>query len=157
MGCIVNGPGESRDADIGISLPGTGEKPRCPVFVDGRQVATLRGEIDEIADRFMAMIDDYAETTFKGSRSMQRVILTVLCRDTFLHDSGGAEPAGPRPAPKSRPSMGLPSDGDLVRGQMDTIGFVVHQARGRGGGGGRHQPREGCDGSAGLGAGDEAD
>jgi (E)-4-hydroxy-3-methylbut-2-enyl-diphosphate synthase len=67
MGCVVNGPGESRDAHIGISLPGTGEKPRCPVFVDGRQVATLHGEIEEIAERFTAMIDDYAETTFKGS------------------------------------------------------------------------------------------
>ena len=66
MGCIVNGPGESRHADIGISLPGTGEEPRCPVFVDGRQVTILHGTIDVIGDRFVALIDEYAETRFKG-------------------------------------------------------------------------------------------
>ena len=66
MGCIVNGPGESRHADIGISLPGTGEEPRCPVFVDGRQGTILHGTIDVIGDRFMAMIDEYAENRFKG-------------------------------------------------------------------------------------------
>ena len=57
MGCIVNGPGESKHADIGISLPGTGEAPVAPVFVDGRKVATLRGA--GIADEFKAMVDSY--------------------------------------------------------------------------------------------------
>jgi len=57
MGCIVNGPGESKHADIGISLPGTGEAPVAPVFVDGRKVATLRGT--GIANEFKAMVDDY--------------------------------------------------------------------------------------------------
>ncbi|KQU52741.1 4-hydroxy-3-methylbut-2-en-1-yl diphosphate synthase [Bosea sp. Leaf344] len=57
MGCIVNGPGESKHADIGISLPGTGEAPVAPVFVDGRKVATLRGA--GIANEFKAMVDDY--------------------------------------------------------------------------------------------------
>lgn len=57
MGCVVNGPGESRHADIGISLPGTGEAPAAPVFIDGEKAMTLRGE--NIADDFIAVIDDY--------------------------------------------------------------------------------------------------
>ena len=63
MGCIVNGPGESKLADIGISLPGTGEEPVAPVFVDGRKVATLRGE--DIAEQFHRIIDGYVETRFE--------------------------------------------------------------------------------------------
>ncbi|WP_146909907.1 flavodoxin-dependent (E)-4-hydroxy-3-methylbut-2-enyl-diphosphate synthase [Arenimonas daejeonensis] len=57
MGCVVNGPGESRHADIGISLPGTGEAPSAPVFIDGEKAMTLRGE--NIADEFVGVIDDY--------------------------------------------------------------------------------------------------
>ncbi len=62
MGCIVNGPGESKHADIGISLPGTGEAPAAPVFVDGKKSATLRG--DNIAGDFEAMVADYIEQRF---------------------------------------------------------------------------------------------
>jgi (E)-4-hydroxy-3-methylbut-2-enyl-diphosphate synthase len=62
MGCIVNGPGESKHADIGISLPGTGEQPVAPVFVDGRKTTTLRGP--RIADDFKAMVADYIENRF---------------------------------------------------------------------------------------------
>ena len=62
MGCIVNGPGESRAADIGISLPGTGEEPRAPVYVDGRKVTTLDGPT--LADDFLAMVEQYVERTF---------------------------------------------------------------------------------------------
>ncbi|MDA4845655.1 flavodoxin-dependent (E)-4-hydroxy-3-methylbut-2-enyl-diphosphate synthase [Hoeflea poritis] len=62
MGCIVNGPGESKHADIGISLPGTGESPAAPVFVDGKKVRTLRG--DNIAGEFETMVDDYIRTRF---------------------------------------------------------------------------------------------
>ncbi len=62
MGCIVNGPGESKHADIGISLPGTGESPVAPVFVDGKKVATLRGE--HIAAEFQAMVLAYVERRF---------------------------------------------------------------------------------------------
>jgi (E)-4-hydroxy-3-methylbut-2-enyl-diphosphate synthase len=57
MGCIVNGPGESKHADIGISLPGTGEEPTAPVFVDGKKVKTLRGP--RIAEDFKTMVEDY--------------------------------------------------------------------------------------------------
>jgi (E)-4-hydroxy-3-methylbut-2-enyl-diphosphate synthase len=64
MGCIVNGPGESRSADIGISLPGTGESPKCPVFVDGRPFTTLQGTYDELATAFLALVDDYVETRY---------------------------------------------------------------------------------------------
>ena len=62
MGCIVNGPGESKHADIGISLPGTGESPAAPVFVDGKKVATLRGA--DVADQFQAMVAAYIENRF---------------------------------------------------------------------------------------------
>ncbi|MEW7996949.1 MAG: flavodoxin-dependent (E)-4-hydroxy-3-methylbut-2-enyl-diphosphate synthase [Candidatus Thiodiazotropha endolucinida] len=57
MGCVVNGPGESKQANIGISLPGTGESPSAPVYVDGEKVATLKG--DDISRQFMALVDDY--------------------------------------------------------------------------------------------------
>jgi (E)-4-hydroxy-3-methylbut-2-enyl-diphosphate synthase len=66
MGCIVNGPGESKHADIGISLPGTGEAPSAPVFVDGRKVATLRGP--DIAAEFKAMVMDYIARRFGAGR-----------------------------------------------------------------------------------------
>ena len=62
MGCIVNGPGESKHADIGISLPGTGESPAAPVFVDGEKVATLRG--DGIAAEFFRMVEQYIEKRY---------------------------------------------------------------------------------------------
>ena len=64
MGCIVNGPGESKAASIGISLPGTGEEPSCPVFVDGKHFTTLKGTYDELADSFQALVDDYVATKF---------------------------------------------------------------------------------------------
>ncbi|MFY8031450.1 MAG: flavodoxin-dependent (E)-4-hydroxy-3-methylbut-2-enyl-diphosphate synthase, partial [Devosia sp.] len=62
MGCIVNGPGESKHANIGISLPGTGETPAAPVFVDGQKVATLRGA--DVADQFKVMVADYIEKKY---------------------------------------------------------------------------------------------
>jgi len=62
MGCIVNGPGESKHANIGISLPGTGESPAAPVFVDGQKVATLRGE--RIVDEFQAIVLDYVKRNY---------------------------------------------------------------------------------------------
>ena len=64
MGCVVNGPGESKAANIGISLPGTGEDPTCPVYVDGEHTATLRGSYDELADAFLRLVDDYIETRY---------------------------------------------------------------------------------------------
>jgi len=64
MGCIVNGPGESKAANIGISLPGTGEAPTCPVYIDGQHALTLRGTYEELATRFREIIDDYVETRY---------------------------------------------------------------------------------------------
>ena len=66
MGCIVNGPGESKHADIGISLPGAGESPAAPVFIDGAKACTLRGE--RIAEEFQALVADYVERRFGGRR-----------------------------------------------------------------------------------------
>ena len=65
MGCIVNGPGESKHADIGISLPGTGEAPAAPVFIDGEKALTLRG--DNIAAEFHALVERYIDKRFGGS------------------------------------------------------------------------------------------
>jgi (E)-4-hydroxy-3-methylbut-2-enyl-diphosphate synthase len=64
MGCVVNGPGESKAANIGISLPGTGESPNCPVFVDGQHTTTLRGTYDELAAQFQQLIDDYVDRKY---------------------------------------------------------------------------------------------
>jgi len=64
MGCIVNGPGESKAANIGISLPGTGEAPRCPVYIDGQKDVTLEGTYDELAAAFQKLLDDYVSTKY---------------------------------------------------------------------------------------------
>ncbi len=64
MGCVVNGPGESKYANIGISLPGTGEAPTCPVYVDGKKYATLSGSPDELAEAFRELIDDYVTSRY---------------------------------------------------------------------------------------------
>ena len=67
MGCVVNGPGEAKGAHIGLSLPGTGENPSAPVYADGQKVATLKGSGDEIAQRFLAMVEDYVESHYSPS------------------------------------------------------------------------------------------
>src|SRR6478609_7737461 len=64
MGCVVNGPGESKAANIGISLPGTGEAPNCPVFIDGVHATTLKGTYDELALAFQKLLDDYVESKY---------------------------------------------------------------------------------------------
>jgi len=79
MGCIVNGPGESRAANIGISLPGTGESPRCPVYIDGQKFKTLEGTYDELSAAFRALVDDYIAAKYSK-------------RETPLPASGAASP-----------------------------------------------------------------
>ena len=64
MGCIVNGPGESKAANIGISLPGTGEEPNCPIFIDGKHVTTLRGTYEQLSVEFQRMVDQYVASTY---------------------------------------------------------------------------------------------
>jgi (E)-4-hydroxy-3-methylbut-2-enyl-diphosphate synthase len=64
MGCVVNGPGESKAANIGISLPGTGEEPNCPIYIDGTHVTTLRGTYEELAAEFQRLVDEYVERTY---------------------------------------------------------------------------------------------
>jgi (E)-4-hydroxy-3-methylbut-2-enyl-diphosphate synthase len=64
MGCVVNGPGESKAANIGISLPGTGEAPNCPVYIDGVHATTLRGTYNELAAAFQKLLDDYVERKY---------------------------------------------------------------------------------------------
>lgn len=84
MGCIVNGPGESKAANIGISLPGTGEAPRCPVYVDGQKFKTLEGTYDELSREFRALLDDYVSTKYHA-------------RETPLPASAVADAATPHP------------------------------------------------------------
>ena len=64
MGCVVNGPGESKHANIGISLPGNGEAPAAPVFIDGEKAMTLRGE--RIAEEFIGILDDYVARRYRA-------------------------------------------------------------------------------------------
>jgi (E)-4-hydroxy-3-methylbut-2-enyl-diphosphate synthase len=64
MGCVVNGPGESKAASIGISLPGTGEEPSCPVYIDGAHFTTLKGTYEELSAAFRALVDDYVATKY---------------------------------------------------------------------------------------------
>jgi (E)-4-hydroxy-3-methylbut-2-enyl-diphosphate synthase len=69
MGCVVNGPGESKHANIGISLPGTFEEPKAPVFVDGKLVTTLRG--DHIVEEFIRILDDYVDSHYARKAEVQ--------------------------------------------------------------------------------------
>jgi (E)-4-hydroxy-3-methylbut-2-enyl-diphosphate synthase len=62
MGCVVNGPGESKHSDIGISLPGTAEDPKAPVYVDGQLLRTLKG--DRIIEEFLVILNDYVERRY---------------------------------------------------------------------------------------------
>ena len=71
MGCVVNGPGESKAANIGISLPGTGEEPTCPVYIDGRHTTTLRGSYDDLSEAFRRLIDDYVEEKYARKPAAQ--------------------------------------------------------------------------------------
>ena len=64
MGCVVNGPGESKAANIGISLPGTGEAPNCPVFIDGEHVTTLRGTYEELSVEFQRLVNEYVDSRY---------------------------------------------------------------------------------------------
>jgi len=69
MGCVVNGPGESKAANIGISLPGTGEEPNCPIYIDGRHVTTLRGSYEELAVEFQRIVDEYVDRKYARKSS----------------------------------------------------------------------------------------
>jgi (E)-4-hydroxy-3-methylbut-2-enyl-diphosphate synthase len=68
MGCVVNGPGESKHANLGISLPGTFEEPKAPVYVDGRLLTTLKG--DKIVAEFMRILDDYVDSHYASKKEV---------------------------------------------------------------------------------------
>jgi len=70
MGCVVNGPGESKHADIGISLPGSGERPVAPVYVDGEKTVTLKGE--RIAEEFQKLVEEYVGNTYGEGGRLRR-------------------------------------------------------------------------------------
>ena len=73
MGCVVNGPGESKAANIGISLPGTGEAPHCPVYIDGEKFTTMQGTYEELATAFQGLIEDYVATKYPQREAEQDV------------------------------------------------------------------------------------
>jgi (E)-4-hydroxy-3-methylbut-2-enyl-diphosphate synthase len=73
MGCVVNGPGESKAANIGISLPGTGEEPHCPVYIDGQHFTTLKGSYEELSAAFRALVDDYVATRYPRKETQRAV------------------------------------------------------------------------------------
>ncbi len=77
MGCIVNGPGESKAANIGISLPGTGEAPHCPVYIDGQHYTTLRGTYEELAVAFRDLVDTYVDTKYPRKPAVTQAGLTA--------------------------------------------------------------------------------
>jgi (E)-4-hydroxy-3-methylbut-2-enyl-diphosphate synthase len=72
MGCVVNGPGESKHAHIGISLPGTAEEPKAPVYVDGKLKVTLRG--GDIVPQFLRILDEYVESRYPAGRISAAVV-----------------------------------------------------------------------------------
>jgi len=76
MGCVVNGPGESKHADIGISLPGSGERPVAPVYIDGEKNVTLKG--DRIAEEFQELVENYVRQRYGSGGSRQRDQLKVI-------------------------------------------------------------------------------
>ena len=76
MGCVVNGPGESKHADIGISLPGSGERPVAPVYIDGEKNVTLKG--DRIAEEFQELVENYVRHRYGSGGSRQRDQLKVI-------------------------------------------------------------------------------
>jgi len=71
MGCVVNGPGESKAANIGISLPGTGEAPHCPVYIDGQKFTSLKGTYEELSGAFRELIDDYVATKYPRKETVE--------------------------------------------------------------------------------------
>jgi len=81
MGCVVNGPGESKLANIGISLPGTGETPVAPVFVDGEKTVTLKG--DRIAEEFQAIVEDYVQTHYALGGKLHQPIASPVSQKTI--------------------------------------------------------------------------
>lgn len=76
MGCVVNGPGESKHADIGISLPGTNELPVAPVYVDGRKTVTLKGE--RIAEEFEAIVDEYVARRYAPGEAKKKIPIKAV-------------------------------------------------------------------------------
>ena len=85
MGCVVNGPGESKHANIGISLPGSGEHPVAPVFVDGKKTVTLKG--DNIAAEFRQIVDQYVSEKYpKESGLMAKIVKAIRGMNDILPD-----------------------------------------------------------------------
>ena len=74
MGCIVNGPGEARDVNIGLSLPGVGETPSAPVFIDGKQSKVLKGTREQLSAEFIALINQYVESHYKPGKEAAQVV-----------------------------------------------------------------------------------
>jgi (E)-4-hydroxy-3-methylbut-2-enyl-diphosphate synthase len=97
MGCIVNGPGESKASNIGISLPGTGEEPSCPVYIDGQKFVTLKGNYDELSAAFQKLVDDYVANKYSARDPKSSSSETPELSIADALDPGPEIPAGAPP------------------------------------------------------------
>ena len=104
MGCVVNGPGESKAANIGISLPGTGEAPNCPVYIDGEHFTTLRGTYDELAEGFRALVDNYVATRLREAHVRCLTRLATPPSVSRRTRSAAASPGPPLRRPTAPPA-----------------------------------------------------
>jgi (E)-4-hydroxy-3-methylbut-2-enyl-diphosphate synthase len=92
MGCIVNGPGESKASNIGISLPGTGEAPRCPVYIDGQKFTTLEGTYEELSAAFQALVNDYVATKYPRRETPLPAMATSTSAESRSITPGASSP-----------------------------------------------------------------
>ena len=113
MGCVVNGPGESKHANIGISLPGSGEKPVAPVFVDGEKTVTLKGE--RIAEEFQAIVEDYVRATLRARARR------APTRRAAQEDHRRSRPAGRHEPRSCRPIRGM---NDVLPDETPAVGAL---------------------------------
>ena len=141
MGCIVNGPGESKHADIGISLPGTGEAPTAPVFIDGKKAMTLRGA--NIAAEFKAIVEDYVARRYGQARARSRksrrreALVSALSQQAARQVRNGAlaspltdarvQPAAISSAQRRQQQRGQCADGPLAKVGKEPVKLLVEE------------------------------
>ena len=125
MGCIVNGPGESKHADIGISLPGTGEQPTAPVFIDGKKAMTLRGPT--VSADFQKIVIDYIERRFGtgGGRANRGGI--AAGRQRHAHRFSRVNSAAALFSSRSHPGLGLGINGCQINTAAENYGLAHSQ------------------------------
>ncbi len=124
MGCVVNGPGESKHANIGISLPGTGERPVAPVYIDGEKGPTLKG--DRIAEEFQALVEEYVVPHLRAEGGCMNDLTQKNC----VPCEGGVQPLSREQAQSMMKQLGphwtLADDGKSIRSEWKFRNFYPH-------------------------------